>query len=140
MFDVHPNKLIPRIAEELKKDSNIHPPRWAEFVKTGAHAERPPVDPDWWFVRCASVLRTLKTRGPIGVSKLRVKYGGKRNRGMKPEEFRKASGNIIRKVLQQLEKGGYAKSVEKSQKKGRIITPKGVALLDKTAAKILKNG
>ena len=41
--------------------------------------------------------------GPIGVSKLRTKYGGKKNRGHKPEHFYKGSGSVARKVLQQFE-------------------------------------
>ncbi len=57
---------------------------------------------------------------------------------MKPEEFRKASGNIIRKVLQQLERGGYARAAQKEGHKGRIATPKGISLLDKAAAQLKK--
>jgi small subunit ribosomal protein S19e len=28
-------------------------------------------NPDWWFVRAASMLRKLYLRGPIGVSRMR---------------------------------------------------------------------
>ena len=136
MFDVKVNDLLPKVAEELKKEGMIQPPEWASYVKTGVHKERPPMDKDWWFMRCASVLRTVKLKGPIGVAKLRKKYGGRKNRGHKPDAFRLASGNILRKVLQQLEKSGYIKYVEKGVHKGRIATPKGTSLLDKTAVSL----
>ena len=136
VFDVKPQNLATEIAKDLK--SKIQAPAWAVFVKTGAHKERPPVNPDWFFVRAASVLRTIYKNGPVGVSKLRTRYGGKKNRGRAPEEFRKASGNILRKVLQQLEKAGLVMQKTDGVHKGRIITPAGVALLERTAAGLAK--
>lgn len=138
IYDVPQNELIEKVAEELKKIKEIEPPAFAIFVKTGANKERPPVRKDWWYVRSASVLRKIFKLGPVGVSKLRTAYGGKKNRGHKTEEFRKASGNILRKVLQQLEKAGLVKKAEKGVRKGRIITPKGKSLLDKAATAVQK--
>ncbi|MFQ5474476.1 MAG: 30S ribosomal protein S19e [Candidatus Nanoarchaeia archaeon] len=136
MYDVQINDLLDKVAEELKNDNNIQPPEWAAYVKTGVHKERPPQQKDWWYVRCAAVLRTVRMKGPIGVSKLRTKYGGRKNRGHKPDAFRRGSGNIIRKVLQQLETGGYLKQAEKGVHKGRVATPKGVSILDRSAVTI----
>jgi len=138
MYDVYPNELIEKVAEELKKINEIKPPVWAAFVKTGTHRERAPVKLDWWYTRAAAILRTVAVLGPIGVSKLRTKYGGKKRRGHMPPEFRKGSGSIVRKILQQLEKAGLIKFVEKGIHKGRVIAPKGKSLLDKTAVAILK--
>ena len=90
-------------------------------------------------MRAAAVLRSVYMLGPIGVSKLRTKYGGKKRRGHKMSHFRKGSGNVIRKLLQQLEKAGLIKFVEKGVHKGRIITPKGMSILDKTAISISKS-
>jgi len=137
-YDVDPTELIERAAEDLKKNENIKPPVWAGFVKTGVHRERAPLRSDWWYVRVAAVLRTLYISSPIGVSKLRVKYGGKKRRGYRPPHFYKGSGNILRKVLQQLEKAGLAKKEERSGHKGRAITPEGKSLLDKIATQIYK--
>ena len=83
-------------------------------------------------MRTASVLTPIKAKGPIGVSKLRRKYGGKKNRGVKEEHSYKGSGSIIRKCLQQLEKAGLIKQMEKGVHKGRILTTKGQSLIDKT--------
>lgn len=137
MFDVKSEQLIKQAAKSLKDVPEVAPPSWAMFVKTGMHKERPPEDPDWWFARSAAVLRKIRIKGPIGVSKLRRYYGGKKNRGNKPEHFFRGSGNILRKVLQQLEKAGFAKQVDLKGKKGRVITPKGVSFLDKAAQSIL---
>lgn len=124
-------ELLGKVAEELKKIEAIKAPEWAIFVKTGANKERPPADPDWWYQRAASVLRKVAILGPIGVSKLRRKYGGRRNRGVAPDKFYKGSGNIVRKCLQQLTEAGLIKEMQKGVHKGRVITPKGQSLLDK---------
>ena len=136
MYDVDPQELIAKTAEELKKISEVNPPAWAPFVKTGVHKERPPVDDNWWYSRTASILRKIYRLGPIGVSKLRTKYGGRKNRGVKKEHFCKGSGSIVRKSLQQLEKAGFVKFAGKDLHKGRIITPKGKSFLDKIATQI----
>lgn len=136
IYDVDAQELIENASEELKKMPEIKPPLWAAFVKTGMHKERPPVSDGWWYARTASVLRAIYRLGPIGVSKLRTKYGGKKNKGAKKEHFYKGSGSILRKSLQQLEKAGFVKLAEKSAHKGRVITPKGKSFLDKIAAQI----
>ena len=136
IYDVDPSKLIEKVSEELKKVDEIKAPEWAKYAKTGASKERPPVEEDWWYARAASILRKIYMLGPIGVSKLRKKYGGKKNRGHKPEKFYKGSGNIIRKSLQQLEKAGLIKQVVKSGHKGRIVTAKGKKLLDTVSKEI----
>lgn len=136
MYDVDAQELILKAAEELKKIPEIKPPAWAAFAKTGMHKERPPANSDWWYVRVASVLRTVYRLGPVGVSKLRAKYGGKKNRGVKKEHFFRGSGNILRKSLQQLEKAGFVKFAEKGVHKGRVVSPKGKSFLDKIAAQM----
>lgn len=136
--DVPVNELVTQVASELKKMPEMNPPEWAAFVKTGAHKERPPVDEDWWFTRSAAMLLKIQKLGPVGVSKLRVHYGGKKNRGVRPGKFVKGSGNIARKIMQQLDSIELTKKVEKEQRKGRIIQPKGVSLLDKCAKTVQK--
>lgn len=134
VYDVSPDTLIARVAEYIKKNvPEVKPPEWAKFAKTGAQAERPPQDPDWWFIRTASVLRKIYIMGPIGTSRLRKEYGGRRRRGSRPAHFVKGGGAIIRKVLQQLE---GAKLVKTLEKKGRVVTDEGRGLLDALAGKV----
>ena len=138
IFDVNQNALIEKVAKELAKSSEIKAPAWTVFAKTGTHKERPPMRNDWWDMRAAAILRRIYMKGPLGVSKLRTMYGGKKDRGMQPEIFKRGSGSVARKILQQLEAAGFAKQVEKSTHKGRIITPKGKALMDKAATVVQK--
>ena len=138
IYQVNPNELIEKLAKELEGFNEIKAPEWAKFVKTGHSRERTPEDPNWWYFRFAAVLRSIYKLGPIGVSKLRTKYGGRKNRGVKPEHFYKGSGSILRKILQQGEEAGLLKQTEKGVHKGRILTPKGNSLLDRVALGILK--
>jgi len=100
--------------------------------------ERLPDDEDWWYYRAAAILRSVAKLGPVGTQKLRTKYGGKKNRGHKPERFARASGSVIRKIMQQLEKSGLLKQTEKGVHKGRVLTPKGTSFLDKIAINLSK--
>lgn len=131
--EVSPSLLIKRLSEELKKLKELQPPPWSHYVKTGVHKQRPPEQPDWWYVRAASILRRIYLDGPVGVSRLRTRYGGRQRRGSAPEHFRKAGGKIIRVILQQLEQAGLVAKVEKS---GRKVTPKGESLLKSTINKV----
>ena len=137
MYDVKPEEFIEALAEELKSFKEIKAPVWAAFVKTGVFKERPPVKEDWWYMRVAAVLRSVAKLGPVGTAKLRKKYGGRKNRGVKPEHFFRGSGSILRKSLQQLEAAGFVKQEEKGVHKGRVITPKAASLMDKLAAKMI---
>lgn len=132
-FDVEPDALIGLLSEKLKGYREVEPPEWAALVKTGVHKERIPDNPDWWYVRSAAILRTLHMKGPVGVERLRTKYGGKKDKGNKPPRFAKGSGSIQRKILQQLEAAGL---VEKTEGDGRKISPKGQSLLDQCAREI----
>lgn len=135
-YDVPANLLIQRLAHYLKDEvDQITPPPWASLVKTSSHAERPPQNADWWFTRCASILRKVYLKGPIGIQRLRAEYGGRKDRGVKPEHTRKGSGAIVRKALQQLEE---AKLVESLGNRGRIVTKQGRSLLDRLSTEIKK--
>jgi len=131
--EVGTEALIAKTAEGLQKIESVQPPEWASFVKTGVHKERPPTQDNWWWIRAASILRKLYLGQEIGVSRLRKQYGGRKNLGHRPEHKRKASGAIIRKILQQLEAAGMIKT-EKG--KGRVITPKGRSFLDKISKEL----
>ncbi len=148
-YDVPGQILVERLARKLFEEYNNHvkPPKWAFFVKTGPHKERPPDDPadkayngspGWWYYRAASILRQVYLNGPIGVSRLRTRYGGIRKRGYEPGRFQKGYAKIIRTILQQLEEAGLVKKVEDGKRKGRVVTEKGRSLIDKVATEIYK--
>ncbi len=135
-YDVPANLLIQRLAQYLKDEvDQIRPPAWASLVKTSSHVQRTPQNADWWFTRCASVLRKIYLRGPLGIQRLRAEYGGRKDRGVRPEHTRKGSGAIIRKTLQQLEE---AKLTRSSGNQGRVVTKQGRSLLDRLSTEIKK--
>lgn len=135
VYDVPPDMLIAKLAEYLK-ESGITKPEWTAFVKTGAHADRPPNQRDWWYVRCASVLRKIYLHGPIGINQMRKIYGGGRPSGYGAAHHRKAGGAVIRSAVHGLESMGL---VMKVGNKGRAITPVGMKNLDNMATIILKD-
>ena len=130
VHDIPVNELIERTSKRLQAIDTVSPPDWAAFVRTARHKERPPVNPDWWYVRAASVLRKVFLHGPIGTNELRKHYSGTKNRGVAAEKSFKGSGNHLRKMLQQLEAAGLVKHVTKGVHKGRVITPQGMSLLE----------
>ena len=133
--DIPADKLIEGLAEQLKQVPEIEPPTWASFVKTGSHADRPPQAKDWWYFRAASIMRKVYLKGPLGTQKLESAYGGTKQLGYFPKHHRDAGSSSIRNVLKGLEK---AELVSKQGAKGRVLTPKGVALLDKISKEIFK--
>ena len=141
VYDIPAKEFIDAVAKKLENDNAIEIPKENIFSRTGVHKENPPIEKNWWHIRCASILRKIYFYGPIGVSKLRIAYGGRNRRGVKPEHFAKGSGAVIRKLLQQLEKSEYIQKKEGHGAKGRVITgrimtPKGHSFIDKIAAEI----
>lgn len=134
VYDANAGKLIEKASEELKK--LVKEPTWTLYIKTGAGRERPPVEKDWYYKRLASILRKVYVLGPIGVNRLKIKYGNRKNMGTAGERVYKGSGKIIRTCLQQLEKLELIKKIEKGKHKGKIITSKGKSFLDKLAKQI----
>ncbi len=132
IYDVPAEMLINSVAQKLKNDKSVTAPEWARFAKTGAHKELSPDNADWWFVRCASILRRIYIDGPVGISRLRSFYGGRHRNGVTPVHFSKGSGSIAREALQQLEKAGLVKA----QKAGRMISPQGQSFLDNAANEV----
>ncbi len=126
VYKLDANEYNKKLAEALKQIPEFQAPEWSLFVKSGVAKKRPPQEKDFWHKRAASVLRQAYIRGIVGVNKLRTRYGSKLNRGFKPERFRKASGKIIRTILQQAEKAGFLEKYNKPGKRaGRRLTEKG---------------
>ena len=135
-MNIGKQELIEALSEKLK--IMIKKPEWADFVKTGVFKERPPMIADWWYMRAASMLLKIDKLGIVGVSKLRTKYGGRKNRGVAPEHVYRGSGKIIRTILQQLEVAGLLKQGKKGLHKGRVLTPKAHSLIAQTAKALEK--
>jgi len=131
VYDVDPNRLIAKVADRLK-EAKIPKPAFVGLVKSGAHTSRPPEQEDFWYIRCASILRQAYISNKIGTGMLRKHYGGRKKRGTKPERHALAGGSTIRKAMQELEKAGFLAK----EKKGRVLTAKGRKLLDNAAREV----
>ena len=129
IYEKEPQEYNEKLAKALKEIPGLEMPGWGDFVKTGNAKERPPEEPDWWYKRMASILRQLYIRGVVGVGRLRTRYGSRKNRGAKPDRFRKASGKIIRIILQQAEAAGLVEKITGKQW-GRRLTQHGRKFLD----------
>jgi small subunit ribosomal protein S19e len=135
VYELNPQEYNLKLANALKEIPEFNPPEWSKLVKSGAAKERPIEDEDFWHKRAASILRQIYKNKVLGVNRLRTKYGSKKNRGFQPEEFRKASGKIIRTILQQADKAGFteiAKDIKgvRSKRPGRKLTDKGIKFLE----------
>lgn len=134
---IPPDKLIQALAEYLKENvKEVSPLPWSSYVKTGPHVERVPSQQNFWYIRCASLIRRIYLDGPVGIESLRSAYGGRAKKGMRREHFYKAGASSIRKPLQQLERAGL---VTKAGTKGRILTDKGKSIVDRISYKLLKD-
>src|SRR3989338_1163277 len=135
VYEISAQEYNLKLAEALKKIPEFKEPEWAQFVNSSASKERQIDDLDFWHKRAASILRQIYKNRVVGVNRLRTKYGSRKNRGMRPEQFRRGSGKIIRTILQQADKAGFteiAKTIKgvKSKKPGRQLTQKGKSFLE----------
>ena len=137
IYVIQPEKLVEVIAEKLREYPEISPPEGSEFWKTAFFKELAPQDyENFWYIRCASILRKVKKYGPIGVNKLRKFYGGRNRKGSGLNHSAKGSGKIIRVALQQLEN---ANLLDKKEKEGRVVTAEGTSLLERMAYGITRH-
>lgn len=133
VFQVDSGKLIGVAAQRLK-EKGIAKPAYVDYVKTGPGRERIPEQKDFWYTRCSSLLRQVYVNGPVGVSRLRTRYGGRKGHVVSRHHHKAAGGSIITDALNALEKAGYIKK----GKVGREITPSGKSFLDKIANDVIR--
>ncbi len=126
---INPQEFNNKLALALKEIDEFKAPEWTEIVKTSSHKQRPTTEPNFYFKRAASILRQIYVKKILGVNKLRSRYGGRKDNGMKPARFVKSGGKLIRVILQQSESAGLLEK-SKSKKAGRMLTEKGKKLLE----------
>ncbi|CAH0384501.1 unnamed protein product [Bemisia tabaci] len=130
--DVDQQKFVTAFAAFLKKSGKLKVPAWVDVVKTGKHKELAPFDRDWYYTRCAAVLRHIYFRSPVGTKTVCKIFGGRKRNGVCPSHFCPSAGSVARKALQSLED---CKLIEKVEK-GRRITPSGQRDVDRIAGKV----
>lgn len=135
VFDVDGSALIKKTSEMLK-EKGMAKPEYVSFVKSGAAKERVPTDPDFYYVRAASLLRQVYLNGPVGIARMRTRYGTRKLHTIHRHHHFRSGGSIIKDAFDSLEKLNYVKKTPK----GRVITPVGKSFLDKASNEIIKSG
>ena len=136
--DVTAEDFIEAYAKHLKASGKLVPPAWAEYCKTGTAKELAPTNPDWYYVRAASLARRMYlSPAGTGVGALRKEYSCKKRKGVRPPRHAIAAGGLLRKMLIQLE---AMKIVEKARINGRVVgrrlTSQGRCELDQIAKQV----
>eukprot|EP01085_Mycamoeba_gemmipara_P004730 Mycagemm_TRINITY_DN7357_c0_g1::TRINITY_DN7357_c0_g1_i1::g.4730::m.4730 type:complete len:171 gc:universal TRINITY_DN7357_c0_g1_i1:534-22(-) len=135
--DVSAENFIREYSLHLKRAGKLRLPKWVDYAKTGVAQELPPLDPNWLYVRAASIARKLYLRQGIGLGTFKKIYGRRERRGVMPIRFREGSGSIPRWILKELER---LKIVEKDKNGGRKLTQSGQRDLDRIAGTVaIKN-
>merc|ERR1711887_98730 len=133
--DVDQQLFVVGFADFLKKSGKMKVPEWADLIKLSRFNEQGPHNPDWFFVRAASVARHLYIRSPAGVGSFTKIYGARKRNGSAPSHFMRSSQSVSRRVLQALEEMAL---VEKDANGGRKLTSQGRRDMDRIAAQIAK--
>jgi small subunit ribosomal protein S19e len=134
--DVPAHEFVLTYAKHLKRTNAIKLPKWADLVKGGIHKQLAPSNPDWYYIRAASIARKVYLRCGLGVGKMTKIYGGLKHRGPRPSRFKLGSSSIARDIMKQLERIGV---IEKDPKGGRRITQQGQRDLDRIARRVAEN-
>ncbi|XP_070494749.1 small ribosomal subunit protein eS19A [Chironomus tepperi] len=132
--DVDQDKIVQGVALFLKKSGKLKVPDNMDVVKTSKAKELSPTNADWFYVRCASILRRMYHRGAIGVGGVKKIYGTRQRDGVCPSHWCRADGAVARRALQALE---HIKLVEKHADGGRKLTAQGQRDLDRIATQIV---
>ena len=142
--DVPAKEFIQEYAKFLKKGNKIRIPEWVTFYKTACYKDLSPYDPDWLYIRAASVAYQLYMRGKVGVNTLRKHYSKKQRMGTCTEHTRKTAGKCIRYCLIELENAQLVGKMSFEDKNGnqtlmgKALTKKGQTDMDRIASKIAK--
>ncbi|XP_075233093.1 small ribosomal subunit protein eS19-like [Lycorma delicatula] len=131
--DVDQHKFVKAFSAFLKKSAKLKVPEWVDIVKNGKFKELAPYDQDWYYTRCAAIVRHIYFRSPVGVGAITKMFGGRKRNGVCPAHFCRSAGGVARKALQSLEQ---MKLIEKAPDGGRKLTIQGQRDLDRIAAQV----
>ena len=120
--DVPANKWVRAMASHLKQSGKLFVPNCTEYIKQSSANDRGPQNPDWYYYRCAAVLRRIYQRPGVGYGGLSKPFGMKKNNGSRPEHFVRASKGPLHWVCKSLE---GMKLIQKGKVSGRVITREG---------------
>ncbi|SPP82769.1 Hypothetical predicted protein [Drosophila guanche] len=97
--EVDQHVLTKVLSDFLKKSGKITVPEQADYIKTAKFKETAPTDRDWFYTRCASIMRHLYFRSPAGVAAFTKVYSGRKRNGVLPAKYCRSSDGCIRMVI-----------------------------------------
>ena len=100
--DVPVDKFIQKFAEHLKTSVKLEPLFFSFHLKTGHGKTLAPYDPDWYYIRAASIARKIYLKPKIGIGRLSHIYGIKRRKGFRLNKHSRGSRKIIRHIVSEL--------------------------------------
>ena len=133
--DINGPTFIKYFSRHLRRTGKMELPKWIDYVKTSCSRYNAPANPDWYYVRAASIIRRIYLTPGVGVGALRHMYGRLNRRTKGRPHHTPASGSIIRHIFHQLEK---LQLVEKTPSGGRRVTNAGRRDLDRISSQIGK--
>jgi len=135
--DVPAQIYVQAFAQHLKKSNKLELPDWHDIVKTGNYKELCPQDPDWYYIRAASIMRHLYLRPGTGIGAFTKVYGGRgrKTRSTRRPHFFRGAGGLVRHILKQLAELEFV--AERKDRKGRFLTKTGQSELDTIASQVL---
>ena len=128
--DVAANKWVRAMALHLKQSGKLFVPNCAELMKQSTGNERAPQNVDWYFFRCAAVLRRVYVRPGTGYGGLAKAFAILKNNGSRPEKTVKASRGLLHWACRSLE---GLKLLGKGKESGRVLTREGKRKCDAIA-------
>ncbi|KAH9599047.1 Ribosomal protein S19e [Trypanosoma melophagium] len=131
--DVRPWRWVKMCSRHFKREGRLFVPNCVEIVKTSHGRERAPQNPDWYYIRCAAVLRAVYMRPGVGYGGLSKRFGAKKNRGSRPEITTRASRGLLHWACKSLVKLGL---IEKCEESGHRITKAGRKVVDSIAFQV----
>ncbi|CAJ1016228.1 putative Ribosomal protein S19e [Leishmania utingensis] len=131
--DVSAWRWIKTAARHFKQEGKIFVPNCTELIKSSHGRERAPQNPDWYYVRCAAVLRAIYLRPGVGYGGLSKRFGNKKNYGSRPEHTVNSSTGPLHWACKSLTKLGL---VEPGAQSGQRLTRKGHKFADSLAFQV----
>eukprot|EP00178_Gracilaria_changii_P004515 TRINITY_DN1730_c1_g1_i1.p2 TRINITY_DN1730_c1_g1~~TRINITY_DN1730_c1_g1_i1.p2 ORF type:complete len:162 (+),score=31.57 TRINITY_DN1730_c1_g1_i1:15-500(+) len=125
--DVPAHDFIVAYAQHLKKNNTISVPDNLEYWKTGVAKELAPYNPDWWYIRAASLARRIYLRPGIGVTRLSHIYGGIQNNGSAREHHRRGARKNLRAILIALEEANIVTRVAPEDGEDAKLLPRQIS-------------
>ena len=130
MMDVPANKWIKTMAQHLKQSGKCFVPNCTELMKPSHANQLAPSNEDWYFYRCAAVLRRVYNRPGVGYTSLAKSFSMKKNNGSRPEKTIYAARGLLHWVCRSLE---GVNLIAKGKQSGRVITKEGKRKADAIA-------